>query len=284
MTELERRGARILIALSAAGETRVELAVYRYLLGDAPPEIAGLVVEDPALLAHSGSRLAREIDHSGLERRLDAESLGRELRASSAVWRRELETECARLGMKTTFETVRDERRRALARAVERTDALIVEKAALHEALEIWSALSPDAPLRILVLTPRRRPAGDVVVVTDAAEPSDAAGSTFTAALRLARRTGARLAVLDLHAQPSGSGAVARRLVEAGVPMSGYASLAGVRFDAHTLAAHAAHASLLVLPGDTGRDVALVAELAVRIRGALMLVRSPGRPAAGQWL
>src|SRR5690606_7233545 len=119
MIELDRRAARILVALSATGDTRCELEVYRYLFGDAPPEIVGLVLEDPALLAHAGSRLAREIVLSGVERRLDPQALERDLRARAAAWRRWLEAESARLGFQVALETVREERRAALARAAE---------------------------------------------------------------------------------------------------------------------------------------------------------------------
>src|SRR5690606_30854392 len=163
MNELERRAARILGALSATADTRIGREIDRYLLGDAPPESVGLVVEDPALFAHAGSRLAREIVLSGFERRLDPQALDRELRARAAEWRRMLEAESARLGMSVALETVRDERRSALARAAERADALIVETAAMREALEIWRPLPPGAALRAPIVTPARPPTRRIV-------------------------------------------------------------------------------------------------------------------------
>jgi len=266
------RHARILVALSATADTRIELALYRYLLGEAPPEIVGLVVEDPALLAHAGSGLAREIVLSGLERRLDLAALERQLRARTAEWRRALEAESARLGVRVALETVRDERRAALARAAERADALVVEAGAVLEALEIWTALPPQAPLRTLVLTPARPRGADIVVVTDEPAPGTAMDSPLAAALRIARRTGARLTVLDAARRRTPE-ALARELVELGVRLGGYAPLEAGRVDAPTLAAYAAHAGLLVLPAAPSADPVLVTELAARLRGALMLLR-----------
>ena len=272
MNGIEQRAARVLVALSATADTRIELALYRYLLGDAPPEIVGLVVEDPALVALAGSRLAREIVLSGLERRLDLDALERQLRARASAWRRALEAESARLGISVALETVREERRAALARAAERADALIVEMGALRDALEMWTALPPHVPLRTLVLTPGRQRSTDIVVVTDEVTPGTAPDSPLAAALRIARRTGARLTVLDA-ARRRAPDALARELVERGVRLGGYAPLEGGRVDAPTLAAHAAHAGLLVLPAAPSADPELVAELAARLRGALMLLR-----------
>src|SRR5690606_32425454 len=240
MNALERRAARIMVAMSATADARIELEIYRYLLGDAPPEIVGLVVEDPALLAHAGSGLAREIVLSGFERRLDPPALERQLRARAAEWRRMLEAESARLGMRIALETVREERRAALAHAAEHADALIVESAAVREALEIWRALPPGAPLRTLVVTPERRPSGDIVVVIDEAEPHDAPNSALAASVRLARRTGARLAVLDIAAGEAAPDARVRQLAALGVRVGSYASLPEGRIDSLALAAYAA--------------------------------------------
>jgi len=274
---IEHGTVRILVALSATADTRVELELYRYLLGDAAPELVGLVVEDPALLAHAGSRLAREIVLSGVERRLDPEALERELRARSAAWRRALEAESARLGVRIALETVRDERRRALARAAERADALVVDSAALRDALAIWGALPPSAPLHTLVLTPGRVPAGGIIVVVDDDDLVAGDDSALAAALRLARRTGAPLTVLDV-ARADATARPQRRigeLRELGVRVESYVAIEGARIDARTLAMHAAHAGLLVLPPAASADPDLVAELAARLRGALMLRRGP---------
>src|SRR5690606_30111350 len=146
---------------------------YRYLLGEAPPELVGLIVEDPTLFAHAASRLAREIVLSGVERRLEPLALERQLRARAAAWRRLLTAESARLGVPIEFETMRAGRRAALARAAGEADALIVETAAMHEALDVWLGLDPSAPLGTLVLTPARRPSGEVVVVIDETESID---------------------------------------------------------------------------------------------------------------
>lgn len=272
MNEVERRAARIWVALSATADARIGLELFRYLLGDAPPEIVGLVVEDPALLALAGSPLAREILLSGLERRLELDALERQLRARAAEWRRALEAESARLGVRVALETVREERRAALARAAERADALIVEAGAVRDALEVWTALPPHAPLRTLVLRSELPPGTDIVVVTDEAASGAAADSSLAAALRVARRTGARLTVLDVARRHTPE-ALARELVELGVRLGVYAPLEAGRIDAPTLAAYAAHAALLVLPAAPSADPVLVTELAARLRGALMLLR-----------
>lgn len=270
-----RRPARILVAISATAETRMDLDTDRYVLDDAPAEIVGLVVEDPTMCAHAGSRLAREIVLSGLERRLDTPALERELRARAAAWRRTLEAEGARLGVRVALETVRTERRIALAQAAGRAETLIVETAALREALEVWFELPPDAPLRTLVLTPGRRAGRDIVAVTGA---SDSADAVLAAAVRLARRSGAHLTVLDIGAARNAARTtLARRLAALGLRPSEWSALEARQVDARTIAAHAAHASLLVLSAAARRDAALIEELAGLIRGALMLVRGKER-------
>src|SRR5690606_18400061 len=101
----------------------------------------------------------------------------------------------------------------------------------------------------------------------------DRASAALAAGLRLARGAGARLTVLHVGRSRGAREALARRLAARGVRLAGYESLAGVRIAARTLAALAARATLLVLPEPTSRNLALVAELAARFRGALMLTR-----------
>src|SRR5690606_21084149 len=111
------------------------------------------------------------------------------------------------------------------------------------------------------------------------AAPGSAADSPLAAALRIARRTGARLTVLDA-ARRRAPPAFARELLGLGVRLAGYAPLEPGRVDAATLVAHAAHAGLLVLPAAASADPVLVSDLATRLRGALMLLRG-GSPRAG---
>lgn len=248
----------------------MDLDVYRHVV-DAPTEIIGMVVEDPAMFALARSRLAREIVLSGLERRLDAQALERELRARTAEWRRAFEAGGARLGLSVALETVRAERRAVLAQAAARSEALIVESTALREALEIWSQLPSNAPLRTLLVTAGRRMGGEIFAVIDA---SDAADAALAAAVRLARSTRARLTVLDRDtAQHATETTLESRLAALGLHRSEWSALAARHIDAPTIAAHASHASLLVMPAAVQRDAALVAELAALIRGALLLVR-----------
>ena len=267
--------ARVLVAISATAEIRIDLDTYRYVV-DTPAEIIGLVVEDPAMFAHAESRLAREIVLSGLERRLEAAALERELRARAAEWRRTFEAGGAQLGIHVALETVRAERRTALAQAAARSEGLIVESAALREALEMWSRLPPDAPLRSLLIAAALHERGEVVAVHDG---SDAADDALAAATRLARRSAARLTVLRLGAaRRSARTTLESRLIALGLRGSEWSVRAARRRDAHTIAAHAAHASLLVLPAAARGDAQLAAELAALLRGSLLLVR--GKPRA----
>lgn len=275
---IERRAARILIALSAEVETRISLDVYRYLLGDAPPTIVGLLVENPRLIAHARSALAREIVLSGLERRLEPESLERQLRARWTELRRLFDIESARLGIDATLELVREERRTALAKAIERADALVVERDAAAEALELWSGVTRPASLRALLLAPPRWPAaGEIVVLADpsmlAAGPPARGASEVDAALRLARRTGAPLTVLVVGAADDDASARLARLArQAGVRLAAVIPLRSATLDA--LADAARHASVLILPSDVAPEIA--AALATRLRGATLLWRSAG--------
>lgn len=277
---IERRTARILVALSAEIETRLSLDVYRYLLGDAPPTIVGLLVENPRLIAHARSALAREIVLSGIERRLEPESLERQLRARWAELRRLFDAESARLGIDARLELVREDRRAALAKAAERADALVVERDAAAEALELWSSLTRPASLRALLLAPPRWPAvGEIVVLAapgTLAAPARGA-SEVDAALRLARRTGAPLTVLVAGAADDEAGMRLARLArESGVRLTAVVPLRSATLDA--LADAARHASVLILPSDVSPEIA--SALATRLRGATLLWRTAAGPDA----
>ncbi len=278
---IERRTARILIALSAEVDTRVSLDFYRYLLGDAPPTIVGLLVENPRLIAHARSALAREIVLSGIERRLEPESLERQLRARWAELRRLFDRESARLGIDAELELVREEPRTALAKAAERADALVVERDAAAEALELWSSRTRPAALRALLLAPPRWPAiGEIVVLADpaalGADSAASGASEIGTALRLARRTDAPLTVLlvGAAADEDTSARLARIARQAGVRLAGVIPLRSATLDA--LADAARHASVLILPSGTAPEIA--APLATRLRGATLLWRSAAAP------
>lgn len=277
---IERRAGRILIALSAEVETRLSLDVYRYLLGDAPPTFVGLLVENPRLIAHARAALAREIVLSGVERRLEPESLERQLRARWSELRRWFETESARLGIAAEVTLVRDDPRQALAKAIERADALVVERDAAADALELWSSLTRPATLRALLLAPPRWPvAGDVVVLADpgalAADSETRRASEIETALRLARRTGAPLTVLATGSvDENARGRLARHARESGVRLAAVIPLRSATLDA--LADAARHASVLILPSGISPEIA--AAVATRLRGATLLWRSTASP------
>lgn len=274
----ERREARILIALSTEIDARLALDIHRYLLGDAPPRLVGLLVEDPRLLAHAGAALAREIGLSGTERRLEPASLERQLRARWSQLRRLFETEGARLGIEAELEVVREERRVALARAIERADALVVERDAAADALELWSSLAPPAPLRALMLAPARWPVGgDVVMLVDRrmldALCRGRGAPGVDAALRIARRTGAPLTVLVEGSVGDDTRMRLERIARfAGVRLG---AVAEIRHGSLAALAEAARgARVLLLP--PGIDPRIAAALAARLHGATVLWRAPG--------
>ena len=276
-----RRGARILVALSAVGGERPSLDLYRYLLGDTPPELVGLFVEDLALLAHARSGLAREIMLSGLERRLELGGLERQLRARSAALRRLFETESARLGVRHGFEVARGDWDAVLGRAAEQADALVVEPPGARGALHVWSRveLDPLAPLRTLLLTRGGwRPGGEVAVLIGLdANLAGSPGSALAAALRLARRTRSPLTALLTGAAAGSHGHAAETLEHLArlrkVELAGCFAVGGEPAP-EIVAARARHARLVVLPG--GLDSRFIGELFDRLRGALLLVRSTG--------
>lgn len=273
MTDRERREARILIAMSAQAQLRLALEPYRYLLGEAPPTIVGLFLEDPRLMAHARSTLAREFVLSGLERRFEAESIERQLRAHWSALRRLLEAEGRRLGIEPEVEIVREDPRAALGSAAERADALVVERDVAREALEIWARARGPQPLRALLLAPPEwPPIGDVVVLVGADSSAETEDSAFETALRLARRTGAPLTVLI--AGDAGDAVyeqLTRRARQAGVGIGALVPLGNTSLA--TLADAARHARVLILPADT--DPSVVSALASRLRGATLLWRAP---------
>ncbi|HEX7080000.1 MAG TPA: hypothetical protein VF329_03195 [Gammaproteobacteria bacterium] len=285
MAESARASGRILVALTAAAaRDRLALDVYRYLLGEAAPEVVGLFVEEEALLAHAGSQLAREIEMSGADRRLELAGLERQLRARSGALRRLFEAEGARLGLRAAFEVARGDCANVLSRAVERADALVADADAARAALEVWGRAGTTIPLRALLLTPGRWPqAGDVVLVVGRPADLDAtAGSALDGALRLAARIGAPLSVVlaGRGEAPTAREAAARLAPLArsrGAAFAGAVTIERISTEAEArasaLAASARHARLLVLPAPASLDAELVAGLVRRLRAAVMLVR-----------
>jgi hypothetical protein len=156
MSARRAAASRLLIALGPGGETALELAAHLLLALGAPAELHGLLVEDPRVAAHAGSRLAREIVLSGLERRLEPAGLERQLSAQAALLRRRFESAAAKLGSRHDFRVVRGELLTEVMRAAERADALIVDAAGTRFAPSAWSPMDlyrvAHAPLRMLLL------------------------------------------------------------------------------------------------------------------------------------
>ncbi|MBN1236993.1 MAG: hypothetical protein JXB36_00755 [Gammaproteobacteria bacterium] len=285
---------RVLVALTAATGVSESLDLCLHLLEQTPAELLGLRVEDASLLAHARSGLAREVALSGLERPLDPVRLDRQLRAQTAALRSAFERDAARLGLGHVFEVVRGDPLAELKRAALTADALLLDAAARARYRRgEW----PEAALRELAATPLRRIAfagegwrlrTEIVVIAEQAPLAGPTGAALSAALGVARRTRSPLRVLLLAADDATAGsppAEAARHGAARLPgdIERAAREARVRLEALTILpagrgeaiafAHARRARLTVLTPRQAAQTALVAELMLRGRGAVLVVR-----------
>jgi hypothetical protein len=281
------RAGRVLVALTTGSREASPLELYLQLLDEVPQQLLGLLLEDSDVLALARSQLAREIVLSGLERPLDPVRLERQLRAQSAGVRRSFERHAARLGVEFRFEIVRGEPLSELRRAAETADALVVDVAARGgAALDTWPHRNlrqlAETPLRRVVFTRQGWDAGtEVVAVVDAAElaaePAGATNSTLDAARRIAMRMRCALRVVVLARDDAAAAALRPAAIErtarvGGVRFAGLTVLRGAAPEAEAAAA-ARNARVIVLTARQAATSALVTELIVHARGALLLVR-----------
>ena len=200
--------ARIVVALDPDAPNEFALDIARHLPQSAATELLGLFVEDARLLAHAGSRLAREVVFGGGERAFERPALERQIRAQAAEQRRRFESAATRLGLRHAFHVIRGERLAELVREATDAEALVVTLAARTAALPGWSASAlrqiARAPLRS-VLFAREGWTGNRVVAL-LARPEQGAPS-LRAAIRFARASLSPLTVL-LH------GAAGKRVAE----------------------------------------------------------------------
>ncbi len=270
---------RLLVALAPRGGNGLELDLCLTLASAAPAELLGLLVEDPRPLALAGSRLAREVVLSGLERPLEPAALERQLRAQAGQVRRRFESAAARLGWRHDFRVVRGELLDEIERAAAAADALVVDAMHRAGAPNPWSAADlrrlARTPLEALLLLREGWSAGReiVVVLSDEAEalvqaPSSgepAAGRPATpleAALRIARATGSPLtaaafgpAVADSARLTAVVGAAAAL---AAVRFEGLVGVPGAPREALLAALRGRKPRLLVLGSAGAEDEALV--------------------------
>ncbi len=290
---------RLLIALAPRGAEALELELCRPLAGGAAAEVSGLLIEDPRLLAHAGSRLAREIVLSGLERRLEPAALERQLRAQAGQVRRRFESAAARLGWRHDFRVVRGERLDVIERAAETADALVVDALRGAEAASPWSPADlrrlARTPLAALLLLREGWTAGReiVVVLSDEAEAAVAGASArsesaespgsgsfarpatpLEAALAFARASGSPLvAAVFGAALPDAArltAAVGSAAALAAVRFEGLIGLPGAPREALIAAIRGRNPRLLVLGRAGGEDEAFIDAVLDQLRAAVL--------------
>jgi hypothetical protein len=279
------RPARLLVAFSLHGQ--LELTLCRYLIGDRPVELSGLLIEDTRLVAHTGSSLAREIVLSGLERRFDPPTLERQLRARAAAVRRRFEAGAAEFGWRHRFHVVRGELQAELLRAAGAADVVIVDAASSWSASSIWTpaelARLARSPLSALLVVREGWVRGReiVAVLSDEAEDPFEAGSPLDTAVRLANETGSALGVV----LAGRAEVLARRLEAALRAEHGTARFRGILTVPDIGAAAAAlrrrNPRLLVLPRTAADDEALVDKLLTDFVSSLLWLGAGARGVGG---
>ncbi|HEX5420031.1 MAG TPA: hypothetical protein VFY39_08530 [Gammaproteobacteria bacterium] len=283
MSERRAEVSRLLIALGPQSETALELASYLRVVGGEQAELLGLLVEDPRVAAHAGSRLAREIVLSGLERRLEPAGLERQLRARAAQLRRRFEAAAAKLGSRHDFQVVRGELLTEVLRAAERADALIVDAAGAPFAPSAWSL--PDlqrllrAARRFLLIVREGWFSGRevLVVLTCEAEVRHAFAPVLATALQIARETRSPLAVVLVCSAAPRTDRLARELGHAaslaGVPFEGVLTAPGLAVGERVTAVRRRHPRLVLLAGESAEEETLVEALLPRISSSLLWLK-----------
>lgn len=275
------RPSLVVVALDAAdrGEHVIELA--RTLARSDTPEVLGVFVENSELLAHAGSRLAREILLSGSERTLEHTRLERQLRSQAERARALFEAASARLRLTHRFEVTRGD---ILSESIKRAgtaEVLVVSLAHFGAGRTSLMALLREhsAPCPPLVVVARHgwSPGQAVAVLFDAGSPVSEAA--LLAAARVAVHCRSPLTVLVSGPGDVDAGEVfeqaAGKLAGLGVPAHHIIQLGRPDVSDISRALRACHARLLVLPasGDNTGPACEIEELLQTFTGALMLVR-----------
>lgn len=271
----------VVVALDAAerGEHVIELA--RALARSDTPEVLGVFVESSELLAHAGSRLAREILLSGAERALEHARLERQLRSQAARARAAFEAVSARLGLRHRFEITRGD---LLSESVKRAGTAEVLVVSLAQAVAgrasstaLLRELAAPSPPLVVLARHGWSPGQSVAVLFD--EASSVNEAALLAAARVAIHGRSPLTALVPVSGDADANEVlervAAKLAAFGVPVPHVIQLERADAAAISRASRACHARLLVLPssGDNMGPASEVDELMQRFPGALMLVR-----------
>lgn len=223
-------------------------------------ELEGVFVEDEHLLSLAALPFAREISSTGRRSRpLSADIVASEMRAASAMLKRELERLAAAASVPARFAVVRDEPERALRVASAKASVLAICEPPAGEGLASLRALTAclsDLMGCLLVGAAARRTSGRVVAALDA-----------LAALPALVRMGERLAAA------TGEGLVLVRLGE---------TLAA-RGEADRLIAGALTGRVTVASGELGSDDGMaLPEAARRYGGGLLVAGFGGIVAPGE--
>ena len=276
-------GPRVLVALTGSARD-VALDMSLELFDEARVELLGVLVEDRSVLAHAHSTLAREVVLSGLERRLDPTRLDRQLRARAGAVRKAFERGAARLGLVHSFEIVHGNPLDELRRAARGADALLIDASARAACrLGDW----PQRTLQELAGTPLRRIVfagetgrnqADVVVIAEADRRNRATAAALAAAFGAARRMQSPLRVMLLRndvgtdrGEAETRADIERAARAAGLRVEEVVVLPASRARA-VAASFARRARLTVLTPRQAADPALIADLILRTRGAVLVV------------
>jgi hypothetical protein len=267
---------RIVVAVDA-DMSDLTLEIARHLFRDAATELVGLFVEDRRLFEHASAALAREVIYTGRARALEKPKLERQLRARAAEARRRFEASASRLALAHDFQVLRGDVVAELVREAASADALVVgftAEAGAWPSRTLRDLLA--APLPALLVARVGWLTGRGIVAVFAQRPDPRA---LDAVVRLAHRSRSPLTVLLAASTEAERQALTEsvqlQLSATDVELRGL--LAATDLTLETILRAARGARLVVLAhGGEPRAVELAADLAVRTRLPLLLVKSNG--------
>lgn len=250
---------RITVMLGSSGADRTTLEMLGLLTTETPAEILGLFLEDPELMALAELPVAREycqLTHA--EQRLEAADLERRLRIQARAAEQALAGLAASSGFNWSFRTVRGSLAGLLTDTIREMDLLLLGAA---------RSLSPLLA-RPALPRPQQRP---VTVIFDG---SDTARRAVSVASRMASTSRQPLVILLTATGPDTLQAVrAQAATLAGPVAADYRELASTEPAAMLAAAHAAHASALVVGLSERLSPASIEQLRNRLRCPAVLVK-----------
>jgi hypothetical protein len=264
--------ARIVVALDTAAFGDLAIEIARELASAPTLELLGLFVEDPWLLEHAKSPLAREVVMSGLERPLEAHRLARQLRAQATQARSGFEAAAARAGLRHGFQIARGELVDELLRAAANAEAIVVALTGRDRRRSATLGALTRAGLHALLFARESWLTGRSILTV--VEATGEARESLQVAARLAERTQSPLRILltaEAHSDESARTQMqelrGRGIVLEVLPPS-------PRVTPETIVRSAPDARLLIVPSRGAQDDQdLVEQLLDKTRTALLLIR-----------